>query len=63
MLSTLPSEDIDWQTGLKSNTQQFVAYEKHISLTKTNIGLGLKGGKRFSEKWCPKTDRGSYTYL
>jgi hypothetical protein len=32
-------KDMDWQAGLKRKTQQFVAYKKHISQTKTNIGL------------------------
>jgi hypothetical protein len=32
-----------WWVGVKSNTRPFFAYKKYISLTKTNIDLGLKG--------------------
>jgi hypothetical protein len=39
MIFILPSKDIDWQAGLKSKIQGFVACKKHTPLTKTNMGL------------------------
>jgi hypothetical protein len=47
MVSILQSKDIEWQLGLKSNIQPFVAHKKHIPLT--NICFEWKGGKNFSK--------------
>jgi hypothetical protein len=54
MVSIPQTKDIEQWTGLKSKTLPFVAYEKWISLTKTNAGLGWKGGKTFSEEMDPE---------
>jgi hypothetical protein len=32
---------------IKSKTQSFITYKKHMSLTETNIGLGRKCKKKF----------------
>jgi hypothetical protein len=38
MISSL-SKDTDWHIGLKTKTRTLVAYQKHMSLAKKNIGL------------------------
>jgi hypothetical protein len=37
MISSPPSKDIDWQTGLKMKALQFIVSKKPISSTETNI--------------------------
>jgi hypothetical protein len=46
MTSISQSKHIEWEIGLKDKTQKCVAYKKCFSLTKTNIVLEYKVGKR-----------------
>jgi hypothetical protein len=39
MASNPPSKDMDWQTGLKKKSQQFIVYKKPNLQTKLNIAL------------------------
>jgi hypothetical protein len=58
------SKNIKWQARLKSMTHTLVAYKKHISLTKANIGLGEKGAERFSKQlYWKQAGVASYTYI
>jgi hypothetical protein len=44
-----PSKDPVWKTGLKRKIQQSVVCRRPVSLTETNIDLGLKAGRRFTK--------------
>jgi hypothetical protein len=47
MVSILQSKDIDWQIGFKNRTI--------FCLQKTNTGLMLKVGKRYSKQMDPES--------
>jgi hypothetical protein len=48
---------------IKKHDLTTVAYKKHISLTKTSIGLEGKGGKDIRRKQTPEIGRSNYTHI
>jgi hypothetical protein len=58
-----PIKDTIWQTGLKREIQQSVAYRRPISSTETSTAEGERLEEDLSSQWPPKPSRSSNTYL
>jgi hypothetical protein len=63
MVSTSPSKETIWQTGIKRKIQQSVVYRRSISLTEISSGFGERLEEDLPSQWALKTGRSSNIYL
>ena len=56
-------KDIEWLTGLKNKTDQYVAYKRLTSEWKTHTAWKLEDGKDTSCQWKQQESGGNNTHI